>query len=546
MLGVCKGLKLSLMVSKYLNLTLIKFKHQFKINNFVVVFSLVLILVIGGYYRNLAIDSNVRIRNGFESTVSMASYLFKYPAAQLNVNFIKPEQSVYDSFPLKDYEKYSTNTDSFIFSRNPDINDSLKQNMNKSRSELGWAFILRYVLKDGMSGSKNMAKRIVRFRFIIELILIALLFFTGKNIAGLFGGILAGLSYAVFLPAVHMMCYITYYYWAIPFSVFSLFFWIVIYEGKFSQKKFKNKMIIFFFYGALMGFATATRMIYLFLPLFLSPFILFKERKIKPTLILLIVMLVGQFILLTPQMFINQKQFGKFSITTRDTWHAVLTGVGIRKNPFGIVNSGDIAVYDYIKRTTGVVYAGGDGMDTYNKACKKQTVKIIKENPVFFINNAIKNIKSAKLINPTGFYAIDTPINRTTPLKEIHEKGWTRVASARFLGKYLMWLVFLALILCFFRSKERFTLFLLLIAQSLYLVLVIGLYFPNYLYYFAGYIPCWTLFVSLSLAIVLKEPFFFLISVYKKRIRKDSLVVSNNSLDKKVVNIRQRHSTRGL
>lgn len=493
------------------------FKSSWNIQNFVSITALLAILGIGGYYRLLEIDSNVRIRNGFESTVSVASYLFINPAASYHDNLVKPEYSIYDSFPISEYANVTNSADSFTFIRNPVIKDSFKEREIKfmSRSELGWAFILRYVLSDGMKGSQNMAMRIVKFRFVIELILITLLFFIGERVAGILGAVLAALLYALFCPAVHMMSYISYYYWAIPFSVLSLFFWIVIYEGLDVGSNLKKKIALFFFYGALMGFATATRMIFLYLPLFLSPFILYREQKIKPTIILLIAMLSGQFLLLIPQMVVNKKQFGKFAITTRDTWHAILTGVGVYKNPYGIENSGDFAVYDYIKRTTGVdIYT--DGFDAYNRACKRQAIKLIKENPRLFIENASKNLRGAYGINPSGFFGIDFPINKAPSLEYVQERC-PSLTSVHLRDKYFLWLVLSALVVSFFSSQGQFRMFLLVMAQSLYLVLVICLYFPNYLYYLSGYIPCWSLMLSLSMAIVLREPVLYIKSFYERR-----------------------------
>jgi hypothetical protein len=481
-----------------------KHKTVWSVQNLISAVALIIILCIGSYYRHLAIESNVRIRNGFEPAVSSASYLFKNPAASYQGSMVKQEHSIYDSFPLKEYGKYTDGAENFTFIRNPVINDSLNVT-GKSRSELGWAFILRYVLPDGIKGSQNMAIRIVKFRFFIELILITLLFFTGRKVAGIPGAILAALLYAVFVPAIHMMTYITYYYWALSFTVFSLFFWIVLYVNVRVKKSMKKKIALFAFYGVVMGFASATRMIFLLLPLFLSPYILYEERRIRPTLILIAVMLGGQFLLLIPQAFVNEKQFGKFAITTRDTWHAVLTGVGMRKNPFGIVNSGDPAVIDYIKKATGVdCYK--DGFDRYNKACKGQSIKIIKENPGIFINNARMNIWSARRINPSVFYGLDTPINSTPSLETIQKgNNMQSLISYVFIEKYFLWSVLLALILSFFGPHGMFRMFLLVLAHSVYLVLTICLYFPNYLYHLAGYIPAWVLLVAISLAIVLRQ-----------------------------------------
>ncbi|MEA3346551.1 MAG: hypothetical protein U9Q21_00485 [Candidatus Auribacterota bacterium] len=481
-----------------------KGKHpSCNIQNLAYAIALIVILAIGSYYRLLAIDSNVRIRNGFESSVSMASYLFVNPAAYHRANVIKEEHRIYDSFPLNEYNEYTDGAEDVVFVRNhPGITKESKDAMHKSRSELGWAFILRYVLPDGIKGSQNMAKRLVRFRFIIEMILIILLFFIGKKVAGFLGAVLSALLYAIFLPAVHMMCYITYYYWAIPFSVFSLFFWVVLYDMVKKKNNLKKKLVLFFIYGMIMGLATATRMVFLLLPLFLSPFIFYKERKIKISIILLIVMLSGQFLLLIPQVFVNRLQFGRWAISTRETWHAVFMGVGMRKNPFGIENSGDYAVFDYIKRTQGIDF-NEDGFDAYNKACKEQAIKIIKENPRFFINNSIKNIKTGRRINPTVFYGIDTPFNKATAISDI-QKSSERI-SERFREKYFLWLILLALIISRLGSQAMFRMFLLVIAQNIYLVLVICLYFPNYLYYMSGYIPSWIFLLSCSLAIVLRQ-----------------------------------------
>jgi hypothetical protein len=513
-----------------LNVTLFfkKNKPVWSAQNLISIVALIIILCIGSYYRQLAIESNVRIRNGFEPAVSTSSYLFTNPAASYQENIVKMEHSIYDSFSLKEYGKYTDGAESFTFIRSPVVNDSLNIT-GKSRSELGWAFILRYVLPDGIKGSQNMAIRIVKFRFVIELVLITLLFFTGRKIAGIPGAILAALLYAVFVPSIHLMTYITYYYWALFFTVFSMFFWIVLYVNVRVKKSLKMKIALFAFYGVVMGFASATRMIFLLLPLFLSPYILYEERKIRPTIILIAVMLGSQFLLLIPQAFVNEKQFGKFAITTRDTWHAVLTGVGMRRNPFGIVNSGDPAIFDYIKRTTGVD-CFTDGFGKYNKACKEQSIKIIKENPGLFINNARMNIWSARRINPSAFYGIDTPINSAPSLESIQKSTVPSLTSYNYTDKWFLWSVLLALILSFFGPQGMFRRFLLVLSHSVYLVLTICLYFPNYLYHLAGYIPAWVLLAAISLAIVLRQSLLYLYNVSLVVFRSDPEVMESKEV----------------
>jgi hypothetical protein len=479
---------------------------------------LLVILTIAGYYRISAMKYDIRIRNGFEMSVSMASYLFENPAAYKDGSPVKQEYNFYDSFTLHEYEKYTNDADKFVFLRNPSINSYSKQNMPKSRSELGWAFILRCIFPDKITGSVNMARHIVKFNLFIELIIIVLLFFIGKKIAGILGAITVSLLYALFMTAVHMMCYVTYYYWAIPFSVFSLFFWIVLYSQPPYPQYFKKKLILFFLYGVIMGFGSATRMVLLFLPLFLSPFIFLKERKVKITFILMTIMLAGQFLLLLPQMFVNKQQFGRFALSTRETWHQFFMGIGSRQNPLGIENSGDFAAFDYIKKTTGVDYFK-DGIDAYNKASQKQALKIIKENPKLLMHNAIENIKAAQLINPTAFYAIDTPFNKFTSFADIQLVNFYSLNAFPFLKKYFIWMVLLAALLLLLRCRERFLLFLIIIAQSIYLILVVCLYFPNYLYFMSGYIPAWIVLVGLSTAIILREPILYFKSLTLSKIK---------------------------
>lgn len=491
-----------------MKLFLEKMKNILTVKNFITAFILILILGIGIYYRISAMKHDIRIRNGFEMSVSMASYLFKNPAAYKEGTLVKSEYSYYDSFPLQEYGKYTNNADKFTFLRNPSIDNYSRQNMAKSRSELGWAFILRYVLPDKITGSVNMVRHIVKFNFLIELVIIILLFFIGKRVAGILGAVSVSLLYALFMTAVHMMCYITYYYWAIPFSVFNLFFWIVIYRQPPYPQYFKKKLILFFSYGVVMGFGAATRMVLLFLPLFLSPFILLKERRIKVTVVLVAAMLAGQLLLLLPQMFVNKEQFGRFALSTRETWHQFFMGIGSRQNPLGIENSGDFAAFDYIKRTTGVDYFK-DGIDAYNNASQKQALKIIKENPKLLIHNAIENIKAAQLINPTAFYAIDTPFNKFASFADIQQVNFYSLNAYPFLKKYFIWMVLLAALLLLSHCRERFLLFSIIIAQSIYLVLIVCLYFPNYLYFMSGYIPAWIALVGLSLAVIVREPVLY-------------------------------------
>ncbi|MEA3346552.1 MAG: hypothetical protein U9Q21_00490, partial [Candidatus Auribacterota bacterium] len=278
-------------------------------------------LIIGAGYRAVDIKKNFGINGGFEFYVEMASHFWTDPGG----------------YNFEEGLKIIENPDDYVFTRHP------KEPATTSfENEKGWEFILSLIFTEGTKGIQNLAMTVIRYQMMLDLLVVVLLFFAGRSIIGPLGGSFAAILYALFKPSIIMMSWVSYYYWAIPFSALSLLFWTTIYKPEKRTYSLKILFLLFFLYGMMIGFAVSVRLSFLFLPLFLSPLIFFRERNLKRGLILMLAMMIGQGVLLVPQVLITHKYYGRYTLSVRGKWHHVIQGLGSYPNPFGIKDSADL------------------------------------------------------------------------------------------------------------------------------------------------------------------------------------------------------------
>lgn len=440
---------------------------------------LLLSLVIGAGYRAIDIKENFSINGGFEYYVNMASHFWTDPGGY---NF---------EYGLKMKE----DPDNYIFTRHP------KEPATASfENEKGWEFILSLIFKEGTKGIQNLAMTVVRYQVMLDILVIILLFWAGKSIAGPLGGSFAAILYAVFKPSISMVSWVSYYYWAIPFSALSLVFWTAIYKPESKEYSLKVSSLLFFLYGIVMGFAVSIRLAFLFLPLFLSPLIFLRERALKRSLVLLVAMLIGQGILLVPQILITYKYYDKFTLSTRGKWHHVISGLAIYPNPFGIRDSGDLTAVNW------AIERGGPdlnkaGIQEYDKFMKKEAIRLFKERPDIFLRNFKRNLYAGITLTPhgrvryiggPGFYGIiDSD-------KDVYLPEILRFA-------YLFpWLALLSIFIIFIFWRERFGPLISVVFQGFYILAILCIYFLPVDVHTTAYFPVFVLLLAVAAAIIVR------------------------------------------
>ena len=449
---------------------------------------LLMSVVIGAGYRGVVLKEKFRYTNeAIAGHVSLASNLRKAPGKYSFEEF---------QFILKNPEEYTYTIGKSKFKPNAPQN-----------GEIGWGFILHLILKDGIKGMDNIALYIVRYQLMVELAVIILLFWIGKRIAGPLGACLAPLLYSIFKIPMGLMSEPYYYYWTIPFSALSLFFWTIVYRPEYNKNRipwkyvhffiyhlFNNKTRIqwkyvhFFIYGILIGFATVVRLYFLFLPLFFAPFLFIREKSLKRGIILLLIIFLGQSVFLAPQVLINKKNHGEYTIKVRGHWHLFLQGVGLYKNPWGIPDSGEVNLNKWaIARGAPDMFKD---LEASEKWYKTQYFKMVKEHPEVFIRTFLKHLKLGLTVSTTEFQFFGIIDN--------HSPGMYRFMAL------FPWMLLSAFLLLFIVNRNQFWMGLAVVLQGLYLLLVVVTWFGNYPNFIASYIPAFILFLALAVAVHVK------------------------------------------
>lgn len=446
---------------------------------------LLLSLVLGASYRIISIRENFEVVNGFEHYVNMASHFWSEPGGY---NF---DSGV----------KMKERPDDYVFTRHP------REGITGSfENEKGWEFILSLIFKEGTKGIQNLALDVVRYQVMLDLFVIVLLFWGGKSIAGSLGGGLAAMLYALFKPSVVMASWVSYYYWAIPFSALSLVFWTTIYKPESKIYSLRFSVLLFFLYGMIIGFAVSIRLNFLFLPLCLSSLVFFREKTFKRALILVFAMLIGQGILLAPQILITHKYYGKYTLSTRGKWHHVISGLGAYPNPFGIEGSGDITAVNW------AINRGGPdlnkaGIQEYDKFMKKEAIRLFKERPDIFLKNFLTNLYAGITLTPRDraqylggpvFYGIVDNSNKTDEALLPYDKSVLTFAYASF------WLFFLSLPIMFIFNREKFWPLIAVMLQGLYLIGILCIYFPPVAVHTTAYFPVYVLLLAVAVSVFIK------------------------------------------
>ena len=436
---------------------------------------LLLSLVIGASYRVIEIKENLSVNNGFEYYINMASHFWTDPGG----------------YNFEESKKIKENADDYIFTKHPK-----EPATGGSVHEKGWPLILSLILKEGTKGMDNLALTVARYQLMLDLFVIVLLFFAGRSIAGPLCGILAAILYALFTPSISMMSWISHYYWGLPFSALSLFFWTVVYRPENKIRSLRYTFLLFFFYGGIMGFATMTRLSFQFLPLFMSPLIFLRERAIKRSMVLLFAMIIGQGVFLIPQVLITYKYYDKFTVSTRATYPFAIQGLGAYPNPFGIKDSADLTAVDW------AISRGGpdlnkEGWDEYNKFTKKESIQLFKERPDVFLRNFKINFYDGITMTPKSRY-LEGPL-----FVGIMDSDKDAYEANKF-AYSLPWLVIFSALILFFFWLKRFGPFIAVVFQGLYILVTLCTFFPPADQHVIGYFPVFVLLLAVSVAILVK------------------------------------------
>ena len=438
--------------------------------------ALIISLVIGAGYRSIVLkDKFTYEKEALGWIVSMASNYGRAPG----------------KYSQKECEFIREHPDEYVYT----VGKSKFKPRSSIRSEIGWPLILHLILEDGIKGLDNIALFIARYQLMVELFVVVLLFWAGKGVAGGAGACLAAFLYGIFKIPMVLMSDVYYYYWTIPFSALSLLFWTVVYRPEDNRIKIRWKYLSFFLYGVLIGFASFVRLYFMFLPLFMAPLVIVRERAIKKGLVLLMIMLLGQSVFLVPQTLYNKEHFGKFALTTRGHWHLVLQGVGLYPtNPWGIPDSGEINLNLWaVERGCPDMFSpssdGREPTEASEEWLKREYFKMVREHPEFFMEKFYRHLKEGLTVSTANFQffgLIDAPT------------GFYQV------NKFFPWLVLSALCILFIVSREQFWIGVAVSLQGLYLLLAVVTWFANYPPFIASYIPVFILLLAMAVAVHIK------------------------------------------
>ena len=463
-----------------------KFYNSFLINRhrFVrpLLFGILLLsLVIGASYRIIDVEENFSVTNGFEFFVNMASHFWTQPGG----------------YNFEDSLKMKEKPDDYIFSRN-----TKEPATGSFENEKGWAFILSLIFKEGTKGIQNLAVTVVRYQLMLDLFVVVLLFWAGRSIAGPLGGGLAAILYALFKPSINMTSWVVHYYWAIPLSALSLFFWTVVYRPEERTYSLRVSSLLFLLYGMAMGFAVSVRLNFLFLPLFLSPLIFIREQTSKRALVLFLAMLIGQGVMLAPQAALTYKWYDKPTLTTRGIWHGVISGLGAYPNPFGIRDTGDLTAVNWAISQGGPDLNGpGGGIQEYDKFMKKEAIRLVKKRPDIFLKNFRVNFYDGMTVTPKyrGRF-IDGPhfLGIMDTKKDAFDIKKNRLLY------YFPGLVLFSIVILFFFWRERFWPLSAVVLQGLYTLGILCIYFPPGDQHITVYFPTFVLLMAVSVAVLVR------------------------------------------
>ena len=429
---------------------------------------LVACLILGAGYRSIVLKENFEIWNGFGHFLSLAS---NYHQTWGKYNW---DEGVW----------IENNPDDYVYTQG---GSNYKAHSSIS-NEIGWPFILSLILPDGLKGVNNLANVVARYQVMLDLLVVVFFFFAGRSLAGAIGAILAPLTWAIFKMPMVMSSWIVYYYWPIPFSALCLMIWTAFYRPENVGSHFRRSLLLFFVFGLITGFAANLRLHFLLLPLVLAPLVPIREKSLKRGLALVLAMFIGHFVFLTPMVMLNKYHHGQYAITTRGGWHGILQGVGAYPNPWGIKDSGEVNLNKWI------IDQGGPDLNTagtqvWDEWSKHKVFELMKERPDVFWRNFKNNFHYGLTISTHYFQFFG--------LIDTMQEG-LRLAAI------FPWLVLSSLLLLFFLSRRQFWIAVGICLQGLYFLLVVTMYFINYIPWLAAYIPVFAFVLALSIAIWLK------------------------------------------
>ena len=493
-------------IDKVKNITATVYKHydvnKQKIAYIIGLLGLILPLVIGAGYRAQVLKERFKYQIGNMAwALSMASTYTKAPGL----------------YNYREFENMIKNPDEYIYTDrgNPKFATS------SLRTDIGYPFILRLILKDNIKGVDKIAWHIARYQLMVDLFVIVVLFFAGFRILNITCAILAALLYAVFKIPMVQMSFVEYYYWPVPLSALCLLGLTFIFRNRKDRIGISFlTVLIFLGFGLLIGFATYIRLIFFNLPfvllpvLFLREFFIQKEtallslRKlfypaIRKTITLFMAILLGQMVFVLPICFYNKTHHGKFALSDRQFWHLPLQGIGLYKNSWGIKDSGDVSINEWAMERGAPSYMG-QPTDVIEKAeiwHKEKYFEMVKENPKFFINNFFNNFNKGLTVNEADFVFY----------------GFFSAGSKahQWFVSIFPWMILSSIILMYFLLRNQFWMTSAVMLQGLYLLLIVVTWFINATDFIAGYIPVFILLLAISLAVYLK----IIISFFESTLR---------------------------
>lgn len=406
-----------------------------------------------------------------------------------------------------DYLKYSFHRDENFLSKFGKSAQYVKQ----FTSDPGIALIFFLAFK--IFGKEGPLLSIWKLQFVVDIIIIFLIYRLTVPLFGSFTGLVASFFYAVFPFIYHPLSppYFPsqipwHYFWMIPFVTITLFFWTHLLRTE-EQKSASQcgRNVLFIGYGFFVGIFSLIRsnvmMILLFMGfLYFLYLLVIRKKGLKRFLLAWLLGIVAQVLVMSLISYYNYTAIGTTKFTSRYVWSVIATGIGFYKNPYGLIFNETVAerIAEEKHGIKGFVVSTPKKLQElldFEKAMKEETLYMFKENPTLFVKSALKNFYYGFFLAPK--------LPKQTGRVSLHDFNNYRLPFRAYSFLYLSFL-FNVLFCSFKFNKNLFWAILLILSVGIYLLLSVCLFAPPVAYYIFGYYPIFYILLAASIVNIIK------------------------------------------
>lgn len=224
-------------------------------------------------------------------------------------------------------------------------------------------------------------------QILIDVGMIAAVFFIGTALGGRRAGAVAALLYAVFIPHIELVVRPHRDVWvsfAYILSVVLLMRWNRDERGGW-------KWIVML--GVMFGLVAWMRSTVVAYVVFCAILMIVLKRRWKTAA--QAALLGGVFLLLmTPLVVRNYEAFGRVMLTRGAVWHSFWAGVGQFSNPYGLADDDAVVIRYFEAKDTSVQY----GTEGYERFLRQEAMKLFREHPWWYAGMVVR--RAAVILAP--------------------------------------------------------------------------------------------------------------------------------------------------